>query len=156
MPNWINGDSPSNAELINKLLSKRILQEGHWIWKGALDSYGYGMINLGNRYIGVHRLSAHLFLHLDLSSNTLALHKKKCSMKACFNPEHLYLGNHIDNMRDLIETKGHYHLKQTHCPKGHEYTPENISINRSARTCKICNRERSRICREKKNVSSLG
>jgi len=30
----------------------------------------------------------------------------------------------------------------THCPKGHEYTPENTALNQGKRICKACNRER--------------
>lgn len=31
-----------------------------------------------------------------------------------------------------------------HCPRGHEYTPENTGTSRGARYCKACNRQRAR------------
>jgi hypothetical protein len=31
--------------------------------------------------------------------------------------------------------------EKTHCPAGHEYTPENMRVTNGSRHCKICNRE---------------
>ena len=51
--------------------------------------------------IGAHRLAAHLFLNLPLNSDTLVV-CHKCDMPRCFNPKHLFVGTHTDNMRDKI------------------------------------------------------
>jgi hypothetical protein len=34
------------------------------------------------------------------------LHQRHCAERACFNPEHLYLGTHADNMRDMAVMGG--------------------------------------------------
>lgn len=38
--------------------------------------------------------------------------------------------------------------RKTHCPKGHEYTPENsivISVKKNTRACRACHNERTRL-----------
>jgi len=37
----------------------------------------------------------------------------------------------------------------THCPAGHEYSPENTSIRRGKRNCKTCHREYQAVYRKK-------
>jgi len=48
----------------------------------------------------VHRLSAMLYLGFDISSLDHVLHR--CDNTWCFNPEHLFIGTHTDNMRDMF------------------------------------------------------
>jgi len=43
----------------------------------------------------------------------------------------------------------HHNSKKTHCPHGHEYTPENTRMDRGSRACKMC----QRIGHHKKKVS---
>lgn len=51
------------------------------------------------------------------------------------------------NMQDKVRNGGHHLANLTHCPRGHEYTPENTYIGRQAnggthRKCRACGRER--------------
>ena len=75
-------------------------ESGCWLYQGSADSQGYGHAGWEGRITLIHRISAHIFLGLDLKSSTLALHKPECPNKNCWNPDHLYLGNHVDNWRD--------------------------------------------------------
>ena len=43
---------------------------------------------------------------------------------------------------------GIYKLKWTHCPKGHEYTPENLVPGLPYRRCATCNYESQRIAQD--------
>lgn len=67
-----------------------------WIWTGAKDTNGYGQFNVRNKHLWAHQASYALFngpvgqLHV--------LHK--CDVRSCFNPKHLYLGTHTENMKD--------------------------------------------------------
>jgi hypothetical protein len=74
-----------------------------------------------------------------------------CRVPACVNPNHLEPVTHLENtLRGLngnAETNAAAAIwrAKTHCPKGHEYTSENTSINRrGSRECITCRRARSR------------
>jgi len=42
---------------------------------------------------------------------------------------------------ELAPAEGHRNSLKTHCPKGHEYTPENTYIFKGGRRCRACKRE---------------
>jgi len=81
--------------------------DGHWLFTGAQNKDGYGQVRLGFEMLGIHRVSAHLFLGLDLNSRKLALHKNSCPHKNCWNPECIYIGTVKDNVRDTVKS-GHH------------------------------------------------
>ena len=119
---------PSNT--IDYILSQKIVTEdGHWLYTGNRDNTGYGISKLEGKYEKVHRLSAHKYLGLDLNDSTqMACHKPPCNIRRCFNPEHLYVGNHMTNSLDRDTSK---------CIKGHD----KVSVQGSRSYCKICNKE---------------
>jgi hypothetical protein len=131
----------SHANTLESILSfKRIDENGCWIYRGSINIHGYGCANLDGKLQTVHRLSAHKYLGLDLDkADDFALHKPLiCKSRKCFNPEHLYIGNHADNMGD--KKKAH-----THCSKGHELTNKNtMRGSRGEKVCRICDRTRCR------------
>lgn len=153
---------------LNKLLKNleantiKDLNTGCWLFQGCKDSDGYGMISRGNyvtRMIRVHRLSANIFLKLDLRNHKQkALHKIICLNKNCWNPDHLYVGTNEQNIRDAVITGTHYIPKysktgrkeRTHCRRGHELTKENVYYNNSAvKCCRICRLQLQRKSRGK-------
>lgn len=58
----------------------------------------------------------------------------------------LCYGSQSDNMQDAVRHGTHANASKTHCPKGHEYTPENTYIRPDfyARMCRACLRARKR------------
>jgi hypothetical protein len=77
------------------------LDTGCWLWTGALSTHGYGRLKIERRVVLVHRLAAHLWLGLDLTSGDIACHN--CpggDNPACFNPAHLFVGSAKDNAQD--------------------------------------------------------
>ena len=78
------------------LLKKRRIVNACWEWTGCMRGKGkfaqYGRVTIKNRKYDVHRLSAYLWLGFDLSSKSLICHH--CDNSKCFNPAHLYIGDH--------------------------------------------------------------
>ena len=80
-----------------------ITPEGCWRYLGARDFDGYGCVKFNSRMQHLNRVSAHLFLGLDLSDVKLhALHKSCCPHKDCWNPDHLYVGTNQENVIDSL------------------------------------------------------
>lgn len=72
--------------------------------------------------------------------------------------ENLYWGSNGDNQRDSVRHGTHPMARKTHCPHGHEYTPENTysrvrADGRNHRVCRECYRIAQRI---KRAASKLG
>lgn len=69
-----------------------------WIWIGTKWKCGYGRIKFKGAIRAAHRIS--WALHFGpVPIGQFVLHK--CDMKACVNPDHLFLGTHQDNMDDM-------------------------------------------------------
>ena len=57
-------------------------------------------------------------------------------------PTNLCYGTHGENEADKVRHGTHRNGNKTHCPQGHEYTPENTYIYPSgARGCQACTTE---------------
>jgi hypothetical protein len=71
-----------------------------WLWKGSKRPNGYGRLQVRgevNKTFGVHRLSWELH-NGPIPSGLFVCHK--CDVPLCVNPEHLFLGTQLENMRD--------------------------------------------------------
>lgn len=85
-----------------------------WIFKGKKDAYGYGsksvrMIVDGKKvrkYIKVHRAVWEI---INGETELCVLHS--CDNRACCRPDHLFVGTHGDNIRDMY-SKGRANLKR--------------------------------------------
>ena len=97
---------PRSRPLLERFSEKYRIDEqtGCWIWTGAIMTGGYGMIcagkGMGN--IGAHRAS-YMLRHGDLAHRVQVLHR--CDNPNCVNPDHLFIGSHQANMKDM-EVKG--------------------------------------------------
>ena len=102
---------------------------GCWLWTASLDGYGYGQFGKSKGVVlKAYRLSYELLvgpvpdgLEID----------HLCRVRACLNPDHLEAVTHRENMRRAA-------LLRTHCPSGHQYSGDNLYVNRGSRFCRRC------------------
>ena len=70
-----------------------------WEWQAASDGHGYGQFSYDGQQMRSNRV-AWLLEHGD-PGEQMVLHE--CHNRACVNPEHLYLGDNKQNMKDAAE-----------------------------------------------------
>lgn len=85
-------------------------ETGCWEWTRSLTSTGYGSAYHNGKMIGAHVLSYILHTGKEIPENHEICHI--CDNRKCVNPDHLFVGTHKDNMRDM-KSKGRQNL-----PKG--------------------------------------
>ena len=115
---------------------------GCWEWTGTISLQGYGRIKSAGRPQAAHRLS-YAYSNGEFDPKLFVCHH--CDNRKCVNPDHLFLGTHTDNMRDMIAKGRKTQQLKTHCNYGHEFTPENTYIKCGKwRVCAECERIRKR------------
>ena len=118
-----------------RLLSQLIIDpDGCLLWTGGQGRDVYGRIWINGRQQKVHRVVWELWegpispgLELD------HVRARGCTHKNCASIAHLEPVTHQENtLRSQV--------MKTHCPHGHEFTPEN-TVMRRGRECRTCRRE---------------
>jgi hypothetical protein len=129
---------PSEEERFWSKVAK--VGEGCWLWNGAIVSSGYGCFWSAGRAVGAHRWSYQRIvgpipsgLHLD----------HLCRVRNCVNPAHLEPVTQAENTLRGVGLAA-ANASKTHCPAGHEYTPENTYREGRRRRCKTCHLDRCR------------
>ena len=134
-----------------RLLKHTVVVDGHWLWVGGDNGIGYGLAWVEDRLYCVSRLSAYLFLGLDLKSDLQANHKDDiCNYTNCWNPEHLYVGTQSKNWSDVIRRTA----RSTTFKCGHPRTPGNTYKHGRFGDCKMCNVEYHRRKRIKEKINA--
>lgn len=85
-------------------------------WIGSVNTHGYGQAQHAGRTYGAHRL---MFMLLHPKTNIegkLICHH--CDNPRCINPDHLYAGTPLSNMRDMI-SRGRQNFPG--CPGGEQH-----------------------------------
>lgn len=139
--------------------------ESCWVWIGSQSS-GYGQMKWRGKATQAHRISWEIFHgrpvpddlqvdHLCHDPETCPSPGVNCPHRPCVNPEHLEAVTPWENKRrsNTWAHLGEMQAAKTHCPEGHEYTPENtyITPSQGSRVCRTCRREHRRSSREKGN-----
>lgn len=111
-----------------------------WLWTGAINPNGYGVINLGGRDAGtapVHRVVWELLVGLIPPGLDL---DHLCRIRHCCNPDHLDPVTRAENV-----ARGSYAAGRPRGFRcGHPDTPENTADTGRNRTCRTCKNATSR------------
>ncbi|WDZ87225.1 HNH endonuclease signature motif containing protein [Micromonospora cathayae] len=126
-----------------------------WLWRGDLTTDGYA--RFGKQNDPAHRVAYELMVrpvpdglvvdHLCHNADQSCPGGTGCVHRRCVNPAHLEAVTQRDNLLRSPHTAPNRNAAKTHCPRGHEYSPENTYSRRTAkgrarRECKTCRRER--------------
>lgn len=79
---------------------------GCWLWTGAINAHGYGLMNSRGHTVYAHRL-AYTEAHGHVADGLLIRHL--CDTRCCINPNHLLPGTHAENMRDKAKRAMPWH-----------------------------------------------
>lgn len=115
-------------------------------WVGAHTPKGYGQIVLDGKNVAVHRAAyERAFGPIPDGLDIDHVHELGCRYRDCVEPSHLEAVTHGENVRRQL-------ARVTHCPSGHEYSPENTYIytcprGYGKRHCRVCRRARAAIRR---------
>jgi len=82
-----------------------------WIWLASVRDDGYGQFEYNGSICRVHRLSYEHF-YGPIPKGMIVRHKT-CDNPLCVNPLHLTIGDHQDNMNDMV-SHGRQSSKITH------------------------------------------
>lgn len=107
-----------------------------WLWTANTNERGYGRMSsggAGGTTLYAHRVAYELLVG-PIPEGLQIDHL--CRVRACVNPKHLEPVTHAENMRRGAPAM------QTHCKRGHEYTPENTGLHlpksEGQRFCRTC------------------
>lgn len=89
-------DQAAQAKLIAKL-KKDANEKGCWEWQGSLGQEGYGNFPIRGSTEKAHRI-AYRFFKGPIPPGMCVCHT--CDNPPCCNPDHLWLGTWMDNVRD--------------------------------------------------------
>lgn len=116
---WKNATEEEKLNRMRLLIEQYIEKNeyGCWDWSGDINKCGYAHIKIGGRTesksYNAHRI-AYLVYKGKIQDGLVVCHT--CDNRLCCNPEHLFLGTHLDNMRDMISKKRERFLKGADCP----------------------------------------
>ena len=122
---------------------------GCWLWTGDYNRAGYGRVSVDGRNRLAHRAVWTLSGRCCIDGKCVC---HRCDQPACVNPDHLFLGTQLDNIRDMVSKRrgSNAHAKKLNCPKGHPYDASNTLFSRDsrrsrmARKCRTCRNEQQR------------
>lgn len=87
-------------KLKQRMMDKVEKVNGCWLFRGCLNSWGYGQVRIQGRTLGAHKVM------FELENGKIPKGKQAnhtCHVCNCINPQHIYVGTQKENVRDMIE-----------------------------------------------------
>lgn len=92
-----------------KYVSERVLideETGCWLWTGAATRIGRPIFRFKGKATLVYRAIWEFLHECELTTDDHVCHK--CDNGLCCNPDHLFLGNNVANMQDMVQKKRNF------------------------------------------------
>ena len=156
----IHGDPTYKPPTIHSRIIRKVLSENQdpnvcWVWPGATNGIGYGMVGFNGKNMGAHRAVYRILVGPIPEGFTL---DHLCRNPICVNPHHLEPVSMRDNILRGVSPAAKQ-ARQTHCKRGHELTDRR---RRGKRQCLLCVNELERerykndeAYREKEKASAI-
>ena len=96
---------PRRASLDERLAQFVIQPSGCWEWTGSKNDKGYGRVYADRDEKRAHRAMWEQ-AHGPVPDGLWVLHR--CDNPPCVNPDHLFLGTPLDNVRDMMAKGRHW------------------------------------------------
>lgn len=141
------------VELDNRFWSKVEKTDSCWNWKANTVRGNYGRFKYNKKEEMAHRLSYENSKGVIPQGLVL---DHLCKNPKCVNPSHLEAVTQRENVLrgNTLPAKN---ILKTHCPEGHEFTPENTYISKgkygNSRNCRTCHNLQQQEYMERKNGS---
>lgn len=132
-----------SPERVERFWSKVDKTDTCWLWTSTKTTTGgYGQYGIWR--VGTFRAYRYAYeLLVGPVPDGLVL-DHLCRVRTCVNPDHL------EPVTILVNNQRGEPPTRTHCPYGHEYTPENTYVYNNCRGCRACRNRRSREWRRQK------
>jgi len=132
------GDERMPARFWNKIDSS---DSECWLWTAYCDDDGYPRYTYDRVQRAAHRISYSVLIR-PITGREVAHHA--CRTRRCVNPHHIEpMEKEAHDEMHRAEEREVYRVTRavkSHCPDGHEMTPENTQWNRArgTRLCRTC------------------
>ncbi len=112
---------PTLEQYISRFMKKTRIVDSHWLWRGTTNNKSrHAAVGINGKIVVLHRFIFCVKNNLDYYDKSfLICHKQECNIPFCWNPDHLYMGDHSTNTLDVVQLGYHHNTIKIYCKYGH-------------------------------------